>query len=555
MSFISNASHFTLGEGVYNNIHNMTVHNTLRIKRKRHRGEIEGRAQTWPDASALLSLIEPTRKRRRREEVDGIRVIRDKHLKLTLEIGSGPGYFLHTGEIKGRAVIVQVFNDRPTVREQLETTVAVSKRLMHPNVLRLKGISSPVSFKHFIAYENAYWKTADGPLAAALKKDLMKSVTLGFKMVAGLSSGINHLSTQGIPLTSLGVENFDVFVDIGDRFLISINPKLSSDPEGGEDPKRHDDAKRSWDIFNALCQKVLRSANRALHSEDIERYPTLIHPSPRPSVAPGSITPSSPVSLPSSESVPLPQNIPEEGLPVPPRREYVWRALDRGQQSLATVARRIDMDLELKLSSVNKFACTDEESAHRCAGYVREEITLATTTGDSAVVSHDAPSPLEVCTVCHEVVGYPRFQCICGDPNPGSRPTVKCQACKLWRHRDCVGGPRDFGCQLCELLAEFISLMSSGDKSKEHELERKLGDIMKISGMTHAEMYKKLQAIQVAVEQPDSLRNANANNPSPLVSRCTHNQKHSSPQLQMSGSPVSLPTPTPTSAVHWQSPL
>ncbi|KAJ6597707.1 hypothetical protein DFH09DRAFT_1399391 [Mycena vulgaris] len=57
-----------------------------------------------------------------------------------------------------------------------------------------------------------------------LKDDLTRSVTLGFKMVAGLSSGMNHLSLQGISLSSLGPENFDIFLDLNDRFLISIDP-------------------------------------------------------------------------------------------------------------------------------------------------------------------------------------------------------------------------------------------------------------------------------------------------------------------------------------------
>ncbi len=102
------------------------------------------------------------------------------------------------------------------------------------------------------------------------------------------------------------------------------------------------------------------------------------------------------------------------------RREYVWRPLDRGQQSLATVSRRISLDLDrLQLSpSVNKVTLTDGQSAHRCAGYVREEITLATTTVESAVVSHDAPRPLEVCSICGEVVDLEEaFRCICGDPS------------------------------------------------------------------------------------------------------------------------------------------
>lgn len=108
-------------------------------------------------------------------------------------------------------------------------------------------------------------------------------------------------------------------------------------------------------------------------------------------------------------------NIPEETPPVPPRREYLWRTIDRGQQSLASVASRITWDLDLELSPLNRLVSTDA-SLHRCPGYVREEITLTTTTAGSAVVSHYAPSPWEICSVCKEVVGFGLFNCICGDP-------------------------------------------------------------------------------------------------------------------------------------------
>jgi hypothetical protein len=111
-------------------------------------------------------------------------------------------------------------------------------------------------------------------------------------------------------------------------------------------------------------------------------------------------------------------NLSEPEPSIASRREYVWRPLDRGQKSLATVSRRISLDLDrLQLSpSVNKVTLTDGQSAHRCAGYVREEITLATTTVESAVVSYDAPRPLEVCSICGEVVDLEEaFRCICGD--------------------------------------------------------------------------------------------------------------------------------------------
>ncbi|KAJ6560110.1 hypothetical protein B0H19DRAFT_1375969 [Mycena capillaripes] len=442
MSFISNAGHFTLGEGVYTNIHGNLIHNAF-YGRKHHREEIE-------DAPGLLALGEPPRKCRRREEEDGIKEIRNKHLKLTLEIGSGPGYFLHVGEAKGRAVMVKVFNPGLTAREQFELTVSLSKRLLHPNVLRIEGISSPASVNHFIAYENAHWRTADGPLAAALKDDLTRSVTLGFKMIAGLSSGMNHLDVQGIFPASLGVENFDVFLDVNDRFLISINPPTSANADDSKDSPQRDNTTSSWNVFNALCQKVLRSANRVLHDEDIERKPMVLALS-RPSVSQRALAPS---TLPAAQS-PEPvssESDPVEVSSVAPRREYVWRTIDGAQQSLDAVARRVTWDLEMKLSSVSKLTWTDTDggSAHRCAGYVREEITLATTAIDSAVVSYDAPSPLEVCSVCHEVVGSDEvFRCICGDLNPGSRPTIKCPTCRSWSHSDCVGNPKELACAFC----------------------------------------------------------------------------------------------------------
>ncbi|KAJ7814548.1 hypothetical protein B0H14DRAFT_3878670 [Mycena olivaceomarginata] len=339
----------------------------------------------------------PQPAKRRRKDEEGIEIIQRKDLKLIQEIGSGPGYLVHTGQNKGHAVIVKVFNPGPTVRQQLETTVAFSKGLMHPNILRIEGISSPASVYHFIAYENVHWKNAEGPLAVALKNDLQRSITLGFKMVAGISAGINHLCVRGLSVGAMGPENFDIFLDVDDRFLISINPRS---PRGGDDTanlREEDDT--SWDIFNSLCQKVLVSANRVLYQEDIIRDPVtedLLRLSPISENS--AATPLSSVG-----AAPL-QNLQKEEPTVPPRREYVWRTIDRGQQSLATIARRIGLDLDMNLSPLRRLTRKDVRSPHRCAGYLREEITLATTMLDSAVVANDTPSPQEICPICHEVV-------------------------------------------------------------------------------------------------------------------------------------------------------
>ncbi|KAJ6560097.1 hypothetical protein B0H19DRAFT_109104 [Mycena capillaripes] len=205
------------------------------------------------------SLREREGKRRRREE-DGIKIIQSEDITLISEIGSGPGYFLHVGRNEGRVIIVRVFNRNPTVRQQLESTVALSKGLMHPNILRIEGISSPTSLMHFIAYENVHWKEAEGPLAAALKNDLIRSITLGFKLIAGLSAGMNHLCVQGVSVGSMGVTNFDIFLDLDDRFVIGVNSGHSLKVEDTAISQESQEDK-SWNVLNALCHNVCQVAN------------------------------------------------------------------------------------------------------------------------------------------------------------------------------------------------------------------------------------------------------------------------------------------------------
>ncbi|KAJ7629748.1 hypothetical protein DFH06DRAFT_1225320 [Mycena polygramma] len=450
MSFVSNVDDLTLGEGVYNNVHgnlNITHNNFYEAKR------------VYDDIGDTPNLLEPPRKRRREKDSDdgGLKIIRTKHLKLSLEIGAGPGYLLHAGEIKGRAVIVKVFDSAPNARERLESTVALSKELMHPNVLRMEGISSPQSLTHFIAYEDAHRKKAEVTLATALREDLTRSIALGFKMIAGLSSAMNYvMRAQGASPWSLGVENFDVLLDINDRFLISLNssPGPSIENNTSRDQPVQDNTDRAWAVLNKLCERVLRSANRSLYDDinHIQRMPVLVSVSdPYPDSqqsAPASR--SSPESLDSDPSQSLPENW--TSMAVPPRREYVWCKMHRGQQSLANIANRIARDLDVMLTSSLRTVLVEhgEYRVHRCAGYVREEITLTMTVPNSALIYHDAPDPLEICSVCHEVVNVDEhFRCICGDPKPRSRPTVKCQTCRYWSHSDCVNKLTDFTCNAC----------------------------------------------------------------------------------------------------------
>ncbi|KAF7328962.1 hypothetical protein MVEN_02526200 [Mycena venus] len=116
MSFIGNASHFSLGEGVYNmyNVHGNFVSNFHVILSPK--GSLDG--------SDLLLLKQRAEKRRSLED-DGMMIIPSKYLKLICEIGSGAGYCLHVAQNKGRAVLVKVFNRVQTLIRYADSSLKI----------------------------------------------------------------------------------------------------------------------------------------------------------------------------------------------------------------------------------------------------------------------------------------------------------------------------------------------------------------------------------------------------------------------------------------------
>ncbi|KAK7022537.1 hypothetical protein R3P38DRAFT_2533313 [Favolaschia claudopus] len=194
---------------------------------------------------------------------------------------------------------------------------------------------------------------------------------------------------------------------------------------------------------------ILRTNKTDHKSEDvIERLPADVEAITSPSFFADFVPSLVPDSIPESRTSA------DSESPISLRREYVWRTIPNRRQSLGAVATQIESDLELKYLTHRKIARGDVYmyNAHRCTGYIREEVTLASSIADSAVVIHDAPSPLEVCPVCRQPVGFPEtcpVRCICGDLDSGPRPMVQCRKCIFWSHVHCVGDSQEFVCFSC----------------------------------------------------------------------------------------------------------
>jgi hypothetical protein len=98
-----------------------------------------------------------------------------------------------------------------------------------------------------------------------------------------------------------------------------------------------------------------------------------------------------------------------------PRREVWWLDLGGKNQSLESIKRRFEDRLDRFLSSSSNSLLRHitspmdsklRHNLHQCAGYLREEITLASDVSKSAIISHAFPSQSEVCSICGQLVQY-----------------------------------------------------------------------------------------------------------------------------------------------------
>ena len=102
------------------------------------------------------------------------------------------------------------------------------------------------------------------------------------------------------------------------------------------------------------------------------------------------------------------------------RQELVWKPSSAATITLNEISR--DFQYFVNATSSNseptlsrRRGRSTTQTAHRCPGYNRIEITLTSEIERSVIVSHASPTPYEICPVCKEVVKDAEiFNCICG---------------------------------------------------------------------------------------------------------------------------------------------
>ncbi|KAF8970564.1 CHAT domain-containing protein [Flammula alnicola] len=423
-------------------------------------------------------------------------VVTRENISLEDEIDKGYGYRFYSARISGKVVAMKVYEGSHAKERCLEAAKLL-KKVFHPNIARLIGVSPLGSDNPFLVFDGDYEGRLDYILRQVLKKDLKQSLILGIQTVIGLSSSLDYLHDQDYPIASMGIGHFVPLIRHG-RIIITFNPEELDHMTQIESHRRRDASKsmaKALNIFNGLCEMIFNAACEAhyegkqtqhahinesdasvseddisddeLGPDDTRQRRGHIEPDlrsvdlvPAPSLAMTGTSPKRSLQKPS------PKISSRKLHPNGRRQELVWKPLAEETIPLHEISREFQYLLKANSSSLQpdlnrRHGRHMLRTSHRCPGYKRVEITLTTDISRIAIVSHSSPIPHEICPVCREVVKYAEiFSCICGREDHESVPTVKCSRCSVWHHRPCVNfsdlESRKFVCGGCERKQDLV---------------------------------------------------------------------------------------------------
>ncbi|PPQ99241.1 hypothetical protein CVT26_014097 [Gymnopilus dilepis] len=381
---------------------------------------------------------------RRDEIIQGLPVVSHDDISLEREVLKGCDFRLYAGHNAGRVVAIKIY-EGSRAKERCSRAAKFYAGKFHPNIPYMVGISSAMSPSPFLLFKGGYDGPAEYMLRESLKKGLRQTLIAGLQTIAGLSAGLDYLNDHGFPFGSVNLDDF-VLLSNRDKVVLSIEPanpfKNRSNLSGDFLSDRTNEA---TSIFRILCEKAFDGACSA-HYES-EQFRCLFEESEESSEDSEEINPEA--SNPIYPEI-TGAKFPSSGLPslnkegAQCRWELLWRSHQQRAITLSEISSQFQYALISAISSsdLGLRRCksrTPTRTSHQCPGYNRVVITLTPDASGNAVVLHTTPVPFEICHICNEVVrSNEAFNCICGERDNGSTPTVKCGRCSEWHHRHCV---------------------------------------------------------------------------------------------------------------------
>ncbi|KAK0495214.1 hypothetical protein EDD18DRAFT_1354426 [Armillaria luteobubalina] len=165
------------------------------------------------------------------------------------------GLRLHSAKVNGKCVVVKVFEGEHALKNY-RATVEFEKHLLHPHLLRLKHISRTNTPTPFIVYHQDVQATAERVIAAAIPLGIFSTFVAGAQLASGIASALSHLHLRGIPLHSVGIENFTIFMNGANKAILSFDGIWNSVSVAC----RQDDT--GLDVLGELCRQTFNVANK-----------------------------------------------------------------------------------------------------------------------------------------------------------------------------------------------------------------------------------------------------------------------------------------------------
>ncbi|KAJ7591625.1 hypothetical protein C8J56DRAFT_568665 [Mycena floridula] len=356
------------------------------------------------------------------------------------EVVVGDDYRIFTAIFRGIPVLVKAYEGTGS-RQRIKADLGINHSFQHPNLLRVVAACKKAQIP-FIVFKMPIhsfppatgvlsgFRTLTCYLAAALRDGDQQCLVRAVQFMRDVSSGFSHLeSTWKLEQFALSKTAFDLLVDANNNVCVSVGLV-----EGHKDAERSTVTNEWFDVFQDLCARNLREANEECHSDFRQRR--LLVGVPEAARTPPQILAESLIS-------PQPSTVPEH----PPRREYAFVPESMSDRpSLKEINKdfaRFMRDLGLGTTSASNIEHLRRDVRlpttvqHRCPGYRRQEMSIATSVSRTAIISHFTPSIQEICQVCKQEVEAGTFRCPCGQADDGVAPTVQCDECLVWSHHGC----------------------------------------------------------------------------------------------------------------------
>ncbi|KAJ7600698.1 hypothetical protein C8J56DRAFT_1019779, partial [Mycena floridula] len=374
------------------------------------------------------------------------------------EVTIGDDYRIFAAVYQGIAVLVKVY-EGPDSRQRIKTDLSINHSFQHPNLLRVvaacKTAQIPfIVFKtpiHSLPPEIGVFRSLTCYLAAALGDGDQECLVRAVQFMRDVSSGFSHLENMWkVKRFALSRTTFDLLVDANNNVCVSVG--LIKDQEAAQRTLANE-----WlNVFEDLCARNLREANEECHSDFRRRLPVSAPSTdvattlaPLPSAIEAATTPL--LNLNQTGSLiqtkplfsPQPPSVPE----YPPRREYAFvpqtgsdrPSLKEINKDFARFMRNLQVGptISSNIERLRRNLRLPTTVQHRCPGYKRQELAIATSVSRTAIISHFTPLIKEICQVCNQEVKEGIFLCPCGQADDGVASTVRCHKCLVWSHRGC----------------------------------------------------------------------------------------------------------------------